>query len=169
MSMSTYMRELRARVGSRLLEVPSVSVACRDEAGRVLLARHSNGGVWVTPGGAIEPLETPADAAVREMWEETGLAVDLVRIVGVYGGPEFVVRYENGDRTSYLMIVFEARATAGSPRPDGHEVLETGFFAEREIDGLATPVWMGEILPDVFRPPRPARFRSPVWTPPPNG
>ena len=49
---------------------PSTSVIVRDDAGRVLLARHSEGNVWVTPGGAIEPLETPADAAVRKRHDE---------------------------------------------------------------------------------------------------
>jgi 8-oxo-dGTP pyrophosphatase MutT (NUDIX family) len=43
----------------------------------VLLVRHVEGNDWTTPGGMIEPLETPADAAVRETWEETGLHVEL--------------------------------------------------------------------------------------------
>jgi 8-oxo-dGTP pyrophosphatase MutT (NUDIX family) len=69
-----YVRRLRDIVGGEeLLQVPSVSIALRDADGRVLLARHSEGGVWLLPGGAIEPTEVPADAAVREMFEETGL------------------------------------------------------------------------------------------------
>ena len=44
----------------------------------------------------VLPLETPADAAVREAWEETGLHVALSGIVGVYGGPEFLVEYRPG-------------------------------------------------------------------------
>ena len=83
-----HVRRLREIVGGEeLLQVPSVSVALRDAGGRVLLARHSEGGTWLLPGGAIEPGETPADAALREMWEETGLVVLLTRIVGVFGGP----------------------------------------------------------------------------------
>ena len=42
----------------------------RDVAGRVVVARHRDGVGWVLPGGTMEPGETPADAAVREMWEE---------------------------------------------------------------------------------------------------
>jgi len=99
--MSDHLRELRRRVGHEpVLQVPSVSVAVRDQAGRVLLARHSEGGAWVLPGGAIEPGESPADAAVREAWEETGLLVRLTALVGVFGGPDFIVQYRNGDRTS---------------------------------------------------------------------
>ena len=96
MPMSPYVRRLRERLGPGLLELPSAGVVVFDERRRVLLVRHVEG-VWTTPGGAIEPLESPADAAVREAFEETGVEVELLRVLGVYGGPDFVVRYANGD------------------------------------------------------------------------
>jgi 8-oxo-dGTP pyrophosphatase MutT (NUDIX family) len=164
MPMSDYMKALRAKIGTQLLESPAVSVVARDEAGRILLARHSERGKWVTPGGAVEPLETPADAAVREMWEETGVTVELTRIIGVYGGPEFLVRYGNGDEASYLMIVFEARPIGGTPRPDGVEVLEVRYFREDEVKALDLSPWMPEVLPDVFAGSHGA-FRRPTWRP----
>jgi 8-oxo-dGTP pyrophosphatase MutT (NUDIX family) len=166
MPMSDYMRQVRSAVGSVLLEVPSTSVIVRDDAGRVLLARHSEGNVWVTPGGAIEPLETPADAAVREVWEETGLHVELTRLFGAYGGPEFVVTYGNGDRTSYLMVVFEGRVLHGRERPDGEEILEVRWFEERELDDLGLSPWMREVLADVFTGRDGAGFRPAAWSPP---
>lgn len=165
MPMSPYMKDLRALVGSRLLLVPSAAAAIRDERGRVLLARHRTGGRWSFPGGAVEPLETPADAAVREIWEEIALTVALTRIVGVYAGPEFVVRYENGDETAYLGILFEARRTGGSVRPDGVEVLEVGWFDRDAAERLDVPAWMPEALRDVFDGTR-AGFRPPTWSPP---
>jgi hypothetical protein len=48
--MSDYMRDLRARVGTSLLEIPSVALAIRDEAGRVLLGRTVADGRWLLPG-----------------------------------------------------------------------------------------------------------------------
>lgn len=169
MPMSAYMRRLRERVGHDLLEVPSVTVALSDREGRVLLARHSEGGLWVMPGGAVEPEETPADAALRETWEETGLLAHLERVVGVYGGPRFTVHYANGDSTSYAMIVFEGRAAEGTARADRREVLELGYFREQEIAGLPTARWVPEVLPDLFRPRREAAFRPPTWRPPAAG
>jgi ADP-ribose pyrophosphatase YjhB (NUDIX family) len=166
MPMSEYMRELRGKLGHRLLEVPAVSVVTRDDEGRVLLVQHENGLVWVTPGGAVEPNEVPADSAVREMWEETGLEVELVRIVGVYGGPEFVVNYANGDRTSYLMVIFEGRRIGGELRPDGVEALDAGYFSREQVRSIDTPVWLDQILSDVFENPTETTFRSPSWTPP---
>ena len=164
MPMSEYMRELRSKVGSRLLEVPSVSIVVRDDRGRILLARHSNRGTWVTPGGAVEPLEIPADAAVREVWEETGLVVELTGIIGVYGGPEFVVEYRNGDETSYLMVVFEARRMGGELKADGDEVLEVGYFGREETGALDLAPWMPQILKDAFGGAR-GSFRPPTWRP----
>ena len=84
MPMSDHIRGLRALIGTALLEVPTVAVFTFDEDNRVLLVRHVEGNDWTTPGGMVESYETPADAAVREMWEETGLHVELTRLIGVF-------------------------------------------------------------------------------------
>ena len=73
MSMSPHIRRLRAAVGSELLVLPSVSGIIFDDKGRILLVRQVESGVWTTPGGSVDPYETPSDAVVREVWEETGL------------------------------------------------------------------------------------------------
>lgn len=54
---------------------------------RILLARHDRRGAhyWVLPGGEIEPEETPEEAAVREVQEETGLDIRLERLLFVDG------------------------------------------------------------------------------------
>lgn len=155
--------------GEELLQIPSVSVALRDSDGRVLLARHAEGDVWLLPGGAIEPSEVPADAAVREMFEETGLLVRLTSLVGVFGGPEFIVHYRNGHRTSYVMSVFEAEIEGGSPQPDATELLELRFVSEREADALQKAPWVAEVLEAVFRRGTTRAFRAATWTPKPSG
>jgi len=166
MPVSQYLARLRERVGHQLLVVPSVTAAFLDDAGRLLLVRHSNGGIWVAPGGALEPDEPPADAVVRETWEETGLTVEPVRLVGVYAGPEFRVRYANGDEVTYVMSVFGCRVLAGTPRPDGVETLEVGYFSESEVGMLAIPAWLRVTLPDVLAAWGMARFAAPLWRPP---
>jgi 8-oxo-dGTP pyrophosphatase MutT (NUDIX family) len=161
-----YVRRLRGIVGGdELLQVPSVSIALRDADGRVLLARHAEGDVWLLPGGAIEPAETPSDAAVREMFEETGLLVRLSDLVGVFGGPEFIVRYRNGHQTSYVMAVFEAELDAGSLRPDAAEVLELRFVSVDEAEALPKAAWVDEVLGAVFRREHARRFRPATWQP----
>ena len=70
--------------------MPSVVIIVRDERGRTLLTKDAGFSEWFPPGGSIDPDESPRDAAVREMQEETGLPVEPVRILGVRGGREFL-------------------------------------------------------------------------------
>ena len=166
MPISDYLKRLRAKVGHELLLVPSVTAIIRDPRGRLLLARHAEGGVWVTPGGSVEPNESPADAVVRETWEETGLLVAPARVLGVYGGPEFEVAYGNGDVVTYVTTAFVCRRLRGELRPDGAETLEVGYFAEADLAGLSLPDWARVVLPDAFSDGREAHFRPATWQPP---
>src|SRR5205809_2551859 len=136
MPMSYYMRDLRAKLGTTVVEIPTVSVLTFDDQRRVLLVRHAEGNDWTTPGGMIEPYETPADAAVRETWEETGLHVALTRIVGVFGGVICSGAYSNGDRVSWVSTLFAAERVGGAPRPDGEETLEVRYFDRSELSSI---------------------------------
>ena len=83
MGIAAHIARLRAVVGHELL-LPSVSVLPVDEAGRILLVReagHDDG--WGTLGGAVEPGESPAAAAVREAREEISADVELIRLLDV--------------------------------------------------------------------------------------
>lgn len=64
----------------------SVSVAgivVRDD-GRVLVIRRADNGTWEPPGGVLELDERPEDGVIREVLEETGIAVSVERLTGVY-------------------------------------------------------------------------------------
>lgn len=163
--MSPYVRDLRAKIGTDLLEVPTVSVIVQDADARVLLVRHVEGNLWTTPGGMIEPLEVPADAAVRETFEETGLHVELTRLLGVFGGPLFRATYSNGDAISFVSTVFLARPLSGTLEPDGEETLETRWFAREELAGLPMKRHVPPVLEVVFDGPPGAYFQQPAWTP----
>ncbi len=165
MPISDYLKRLREKVGNELLLVPSVIGIVYDEQGCILLVKHSEGEVWVTPGGSIEPNESPADAIVREMWEETGLLVEPTRIIGVYGGPEFLITYRNGDQVTYLMTVFECRVLEGQMQADGVETLDLAFFSQSDLDGLKVPTWAQVVLPDAFRERGRTYFSAPRWRP----
>jgi ADP-ribose pyrophosphatase YjhB (NUDIX family) len=120
-AISPHIRRLREAVGNELIVLPSVAVLPRDADGRLLLVRIADTGLWANIGGAIEPDESPEHAALREAQEEAGVTLRLGPILGVVGGPEFRMTYPNGDQTSYVSTVFDARVIAGTPRPDGDE------------------------------------------------
>ena len=147
---SPYIKNIREKIGHELLLLPSVTILCFDENNSVLLAKHSNNQVWVAPGGMIEPDETPTDAAKREMLEETGCEIELVKMVGGFAGPEFRILYQNGDETAYVMLVYIAKIVGGQIKPDGEEILEIGFFTYEETKQLHCGRWLPTVLANVF-------------------
>ena len=143
--------------------LPSVSAHIFDESGRLLLVRQRDGDVWSTPGGSIELDERPADAVLRETWEETGLLVEPVSVAGVYGGRDFIVRYPNGDETQYVIIAFECRITGGSLSAESDEMSQTGYFSYDEAAALRLSSWLRGILAAVYS--RRTAFENSTWQP----
>ncbi len=86
-----------------------VDVIIPSERGVVLIRRRSEPfeGQWALPGGFVEVGETVEEAADREAAEETGLAVEVARLVGVYSDPERDPRGHN------VSVAFLARVLGG--------------------------------------------------------
>ncbi|MGH7898040.1 MAG: NUDIX domain-containing protein [Candidatus Binatia bacterium] len=166
--MSTHVRRLRAALGSELLVLPSVTGIVYDERDRILLVRQSESQRWSAPGGSIDPDETPADAVVREVWEETGLYVEPVRILGVYGGPFCLVTYPNGDRTTYVMTIFECEVRGGTLRGTSDETTAAAFVGASELSSYTTSPWVPHVLPGLYDRSRSGHFHAPSWRPPPD-
>jgi len=166
MTTSPYVAGLRERIGTSRLLLPSVTAIIYGERGEILLVRQRDGDVWSTPGGAIEPDEDPVDAVVRETWEETGLLVKPVALIGVFGGPNFVVRYSNGDETQYVMAVFECSRISGRLSDSNDEITAARFVTEGEFNSLAVPRWTRDVLPICYAVPRNPIIATVRWAPP---
>lgn len=133
MPMSTYTRRLRQCVGHDLLLSQAAAACIRDPQGRILLLRRSDGeNLWGFPGGVIEPDERADEAVVRETYEETGLHIEPVALIGVYTGPTYRFKYPNGDQAQPTVIFFECRITGGELRPDMQESTDARFFGRGE-------------------------------------
>ena len=88
-----------------------------DDRDRILLALWNEGPApaWTVPGGGVEDGETPEQAAIREVWEETGYRVELTRLLGrdtfTFAADE---RLDGSGRAlDVVRIVFEGRIVAG--------------------------------------------------------
>jgi 8-oxo-dGTP pyrophosphatase MutT (NUDIX family) len=165
MPISPYIRQLRERVGHTRLLLPSVSVHVFDEADRLLLVKLNDGDLWSTPGGAMEPDEFPADAAVREAWEETGLLVRPQRLLGVYGGPHCVVAYPNGDESQYVIVAIGCAVIGGRARPDQDETVEVRYWSETEARSLTLAPWLRAHLSMVYAGTNGPGFEPATWRP----
>ena len=167
MARSGHIARIRASIGSELLLMPSVSNAViHDE--RLLLVQHLRDGRWGTPGGAIEPGESPAEAAQRELREETGLALTPRTIIAVTGGPEHIVRYPNGDETAYITTIFEVPWDGSEVRPDQIEVGDATWVTAAEVGRFEMDSLTRDHVEVIYswleeeRPGKAASFRSPT-------
>ena len=165
MAISDYLRSLRTRIGHELVLMPAVAVMVRDDDGRLLLVRNRDDGLWQTVGGGMDPGEQPADAAVREAYEETGLHIEPTRVIGVYGGPQLCLTYPNGDIVSYVGIAFAARVVGGSERPCDDEVDRLGWFDRTQALALPMAPHTRAMIEDAFADAPGAAFAAPDWHP----
>jgi len=122
-----YIKWIRSKVGHEKIILVFAGGCIFNENGEVLLQRRGDSNKWGFPGGAIELGETPQQAAIREVKEETGLDVEIGRLIGVY--TECDMEYPNGDRAQSIAIVFEMKAIGGELLCDGEETLELRYFS----------------------------------------
>jgi 8-oxo-dGTP pyrophosphatase MutT (NUDIX family) len=147
-AISKYLSGLRERVGHDLVLLPAVTVLIWDSDGRLLMVREAQTNLWQTVGGAIDPDESPRDAAVREAAEEVGVRVEIDAVRAVTGGPQYRLKYPNGDLVSYVSIVFDAHVVDGTPRPDGEETLAVVWLNRAELATVALTEFTVALLSD---------------------
>ncbi|PFA22765.1 MULTISPECIES: NUDIX domain-containing protein [Bacillus cereus group] len=138
MPISTYYKQIREKVGSKLIFMPSVAAIIKNEQGEILF-QYPGGEYWSLPAGAIELGETPEEAVIREVWEETGLQVQIKEIKGVFGGKDFRHTYENEDQVEYIVVVFECEVIEGELKAIDGESLKLQYFSAHKRPKLALP------------------------------
>lgn len=136
------------RIDARPPLRPGASAAVLDGE-RLLLTRRSDNGEWCMPGGGIEPGERPAEAAEREVLEETGLRVRATGLLGVYSDPELVVVYPDGNRVQILGVLFRAEIVEGTAGLSD-EVTEVGWFTASEAAELTVIANHRPLLPTAY-------------------
>lgn len=146
MPISKYLASIRSLVGNRLLGLPSVTGIVKNKDGDILLVRNTGSTEWTTPGGMIEPNDRPAESVVRELKEELSIDVKVVRLLGVFGGPEYRMLYPNGDQVTYTTAVFECEILSGKPMPDMDELDKCKYVSKTELAELEAPKWVRGLL-----------------------
>ena len=108
-----------------------VSCAVIDDAGRLLLSQRGDLGAWNMPGGRLDAGESLAAAARREVYEETGLEVEILRPLGLY-------YYAGWQR---LNCLFLARPVGGTLSNRSPETRANAFFTTDKLPADLLDAW----------------------------
>ena len=139
----SYLGQLRAIVGDRLLLVPGARIVIEDSEGRILLQQRSDFGVWGLPGGNAEEGESLESVVVREVVEETGLTVSDLKPFGFGCDPAHeTITFPNGDRCQFFALIFYTKSFAGSATIADEESSALAWF---DLGNLPT------LLPNMAR------------------
>jgi 8-oxo-dGTP pyrophosphatase MutT (NUDIX family) len=126
MPIPDFIVELRRHIGHAPLWLPSVT-AVVIRGNQVLLVRRPDNGAWSAVTGIVEPGENPADCAVREVLEQTGVRAISKRLAWVHVTSPTIDA--NGDQAQYLDHVFRMDWVAGNTFvPAADERLSASFY-----------------------------------------
>jgi len=83
----------------------------------------------------MEPGESFTEACKREVFEETGLEVNVKRLIGIFTSPNLLLEYADGNKWQLVVLHFEAEFVGGELMPS-EETTEFGFFSLFEVNDL---------------------------------
>jgi 8-oxo-dGTP diphosphatase len=135
----------------------TASAVVLDDEDRVLLIHHNKTGLWLYPGGHIDPDEDPAQAALREVVEETGVEATVIGepafthpAVQSHAAPWTVIEMDVTDSKvgahRHVDLVYVCRATGGNLAAQLTEVSDARWIPVAELAGLPTPVELPDLV-----------------------
>lgn len=155
-----WLRSVGEGVAGYVTPKVAVGAVVGNDRGELLLIQRSDSGVWLYPTGWADIGYSPSEVAQKEVREETGVEVEVRRLIGVFDGLRL-----GFTRTPLYSLVFHCHATGGELDPHPMECLDAGWFAP---DALPSPLagvehWgemafaaiRGEALEVAFDRPRP--------------
>ena len=134
-----------------------------NDDGEILLVQRADSGVWLYPTGWADVGYSPAEVAVKEVHEETGIECEPVQLIAVLDGQRM-----GFTRFAMYMLLFHCRATGGNLLAHPLETADVGWFARNRLPSTAAGAeWWADMafaaidghpMPTMFEPPR-----RPIW------
>ena len=100
-----YIQEIRQMVRNCPIIAIGATIIVYNEKNEILLNQRTDTGTWGIPGGSMESGKVAEKTARRELYEETGLEVDDLKLIDVLSGPEYFFVYPNGDQMHTVVIL----------------------------------------------------------------
>ena len=143
----------------------AIGAVVGDDDGRLLLIQRSDSGTWLYPTGWADVGYSPAEVAVKEVLEETGIRREIVRPLAIIDGLR-----RGYSRIPLYSLVFHCRAVGGELAPHPQECLDAGWFAQHELPSpLASgDQWIDHAFAALAGDDTSVMYdlpRSPVWRP----
>ncbi|WP_088041919.1 NUDIX hydrolase [Bacillus sp. EAC] len=126
--MGDYIQYIRSFVGKNKIIMVASGVFIIDSEERVLLQLRSDINKWGYPGGFMELGEKVVDTVRREAFEETGLNLGNLELLGIYSGTEHECTFPNGDQAAVLKITFICKDYDGAIDLSNEESLSLKYF-----------------------------------------
>lgn len=134
-----------------------------NDDGQILLVQRADSGIWLYPTGWADVGYSPAEVAVKEVAEETGVECEPTRVLAIIDGQRM-----GFSRFGMYMLLFHCRAVGGSLQGHPLETSDVGWFGPSELPAatagaqwwgpMAFAAINGEEFPTSFDP-----VRSPIW------
>ena len=135
---SDYIKKMRARIGQDIFIHPAARIIMENDQKEILVIERTDNGQIGLPAGSIEEGETIEECIKREVWEETGMTILELEVIGISSHPtrETVV-YPNGDRIQYFTIEFYSNRWVGNRTiQDRSEIKNVKFMDLSSLEAL---------------------------------
>lgn len=119
----------------------AIGAVVGNDAGEILLIQRSDSGVWLYPTGWADIGYSPAEVALKEVREETGIIAEVRDLLGVFDGQRRAF-----SRVPLYSLVFHCHAVGGELQAHPLECLDVGWFAR---DRLPEPLASGALWTQV--------------------
>lgn len=129
-----YIEDLRKLIGNKCIILNGSIVVIRNESDEILLQQRTYPkGKWNFPGGLMELGESTIETAKREVFEETNLVVDNLKLIGVYSGKDYLCSAENGDQWYVVTTAYTTNTYRGIPKINDDESERLEWFSIDDI------------------------------------
>ena len=111
-----YIKSLRQHIGTKPIIAPGSAIIVLNENNELLLQLRSDTNDWGLPGGGMEIGDSFEETACKELYEETGLIAEELKLLGLASGKELYYKFPHGDEIYNATAIFKATAVTGSIR-----------------------------------------------------
>lgn len=158
-----WLRSVGSGVAGYVTPKVAVGALVGNDDGELLLVQRADSGIWLFPTGWADVGYSPAEVAVKEVLEETGIECRPEQLLSVVDGQR-----RGFSRFGMYMLLFHCTALGGDLRPHPLETSDVGWFRPDELPpATAGADWWAPMAFDAFRGERPAAsfddVRSPIW------